>query len=224
MIAADVHWSAVIETIAAVIAAAGTLAAVVLALYLQYWQVRRTRPSLSLHFDPATADIAIVDRPPWVGVWVRFRVANARGKMTARRVGVLVLNVRRLDGCPVSRDTIPIRELSWSETGRVDMDIPPGMERHIDVVHVDRARTAGESAGKPWPETGMGIALYPRLRDGRDFLGKGDFEIDLLLSADDTDATMWRATAAFLPTKPGDDLCTLREAIHVTPPIESPLR
>jgi len=70
----------------------------------------------------------------------------------------------------------------------------------------------------------MGIALYPRLRDGRDFLGKGDFEIDLLLSADDTDATMWRATAAFLPTKPGDDLCTLREAIHVTPPIESPLR
>lgn len=223
MIAADVHWAAIIGTVAAILAAAGTLAAVILALYLQYWQDRRTRPSLSLHFDPSTADISIVDRPPWVEVWVRFRVANARGRKTARRVSVLALNVRRLDGGAVSRDTIPVRELSWSDVERGDMDIPPGVERRIDVVNVYRARTAEESAGKPWPETGMGIALYPRVWDGRDFLGKGDFEIELLLTAEDADATTWRTTVAFLATETDDDPYALREALHVTPPIEDPV-
>lgn len=218
MIGADVHWAAIVGTLASILAAVGTLAAVIVALYLQYWQDRRTRPSLSLHFDSLTPDIVIVDRPPFVAVWVRFRVANARGRKTARKVSVLVTSVRCIDADSVSRDTIPVRELSWSDTERVDMDIPPGVERRIDVVHVDRKRTTDESADKPWPETGMGIALVPRVRDGRDFLGKGNFEIEMLLSADDVDATIWRTTAAYRPAKTIDDPHAFRDALHVIPP------
>jgi ABC-type phosphate/phosphonate transport system permease subunit len=48
MTGADVHWAAIVGTLASILAAVGTLAAVIVALYLQYWQDRRTRPSLSL--------------------------------------------------------------------------------------------------------------------------------------------------------------------------------
>jgi hypothetical protein len=202
------------------VGAIGTVGAVVVALFLPDWQRARSRPIVTLAFDSVTEDVALHDRPPWVGVWIRFRVHNRRGRDTARKVRVIVSGVEPEPGVKLPRDTLAFRELSWAEISTGELDIPAGMERRIDIMHVDKMRTADEAGDRPWPGLGLGLAMWPRRYDGRDYLGEGSFTVTLAVSGDNFDTSEWETCVSFYKTHVSEQssLNDIRHAIVVAPP------
>jgi hypothetical protein len=72
-----------LRTGAALLGAVGTVAAVVLALWLQWFRVKRRRPSLTLHFDPTLDRVDVPQRAEdpqeprdYRSHWLRPRVTN----------------------------------------------------------------------------------------------------------------------------------------------------
>jgi hypothetical protein len=203
-----------------VVAAVGTVGAVVVALFLPDWQRAKLRPVVTLSFDSITDDIALHDRPPWVGVWIRFRVHNKEGRETVRKVRVVVSKVESLTELRIPGDTLAFRELSWAEISIGELDIPAGMERRVDVVHVDKVRKATEAGVRPWPGLGLGLAMWPRLYDGRDYLGEGRFLIRLAVAGDNFDASEWETYVSFDKTELSEQssLEEIRKALVVSSP------
>jgi hypothetical protein len=201
--------------------AIGTVAAVIVALFLPGWLRARLRPVVTLHFDPATDDIALHERPPWVGVWIRLRVKNRPGRETARKVRVIVSDVEPEAGSQLPKNTLALRELSWSEIAAGELDVPAGMERRIDVAHVDKKRADREGMDRPWPDLGLGLAMWPRKYNGRDYLGEGAFKISLAVAGDNFDAADWEVRISFDRTGLSNrsSLAKISSAIRVSVPV-----
>jgi hypothetical protein len=138
-------WLDYVTAISKALAAVGTLAAVIIALYLNIWRDRRLRPKLSLEeyedtwfgvgFNPgrATRDSA----------WgIPLLVRNARGRKTAHDVQVLATFSVRLGEDQSWTDFVIDQPLVWkfgvlpSGQGTPSVDIPPGVTRKIFVAFI----------------------------------------------------------------------------------------
>ncbi|WP_199513888.1 hypothetical protein [Nucisporomicrobium flavum] len=201
--------------------AVGTVAAVVVALFLPGWQRAKMRPIVTLEFDRTSEDLAVYESPPWASVWIRLRATNRPGRETARKVRVIASKVEPEEGSVLPENTLALRELTWSEVRAGELDLPPGMQRRIDVAHVDKKRTAKRDVVTPWPELGMGLAGWPQRYDGRDYLGEGAFWIKLTVAGENLDATEWEIRISF--KKAGlsnrSSLARIRDAIEVSDPV-----
>jgi hypothetical protein len=184
--------------------AAGTLSAAGVAAYVgvirDWWQ----RPSLSLRFDRESMNDALV--AGWMAThpdgsaqldtkgiritgrsaYVRIRARNEPRKRTAEEVEVLVEAVRlsppKKGSVNHSRDSESLGDLplavSNSTPTRVTLNIPPGVERHFDLVHVKRPFRGEKRDG-----VGVRLDVYPRPADARDVIHAEWFEVDLVVAA-----------------------------------------
>jgi len=201
--------------------AVGTVAAVVVALFLPGWQRAKIRPIVTLEFDRTSEDIAVHESPPWGSVWIRLRATNRPGRETARRVRVIVSKVDPEEGSVLPGNTLALRELSWAEVRTGELDLPAGMQRRIDVAHVEKKRAAKKNLVSPWPDLGMGLAGWPQRHDGRDYLGEGGFRIKLTVAGENLDASEWEIRISFKKVGLSNDssLARIRDAIEVSGPV-----
>lgn len=148
--------------ISTALAAFGTLAAVVLALYLNVWRERRSKPKLSLEefedswfgvgFDPG--------KPTPESVWgVPLIVRNAVGRSTAHNVQVLATFSIRVGDDQTWVDYVVDQPLVWkfaalpsSGDGTATVDIPPGVGRKIFVAFIGEANQLYKTL---WPREAM---------------------------------------------------------------------
>jgi hypothetical protein len=123
---------------AAIVAAFGTLSAVLVALYRDTWRERRSRPLLSLRLDPnwteSNRDLFWQQgRSP--AHWLRPRVKNEKGRRSAEDVEVLVTAFYALEGNEEAwQPPLDIYPLRWSATQDPRVQIPPGVSRHVDLL------------------------------------------------------------------------------------------
>jgi hypothetical protein len=199
--------------------AAGTIGAVVVALYVGVIRERLRRPSLSLHFDgPDEEDAVIVQslsqmatmagRTPIDTAYLRLRVRNKEGRNTAEDVEVLVERVRelapRIGNPPAPPPTLGNWPLPWSLSSPTTtrLSIPPGVERHVDLAHVYRDAAATRGA------TPLIHDIRPEPTMGRHHLHFGKTEIRLIVSARNADSRGYEVVVAFDGRwqRPGDDI------------------
>ena len=201
--------------------ALGTVAAVVVALFLPGWQRAKLRPIVTLEFDRTSEDIAVHESPPIGSVWIRLRATNRPGRETARKVRVIVSEVEPEEGSVLPENTLALRELSWSEVRTGELDLPAGMQRRIDVAHVDKKRAAKKDLVSPWPDLGMGLAGWPQRNDGRDYLGEGAFRIKLTVAGENLDASEWEIRISFkkVGLSNNSSQASIRDAIEVSDPV-----
>jgi hypothetical protein len=206
-----------ISVIANIFSALGTVGAVVVALFLQHFNVRRARPKLRLEFSPELhdEDMALVelDQP---NLFVRLKIWAHSGRDAARNVQVLLLRMERpatTEPAPV----IPSRNLKWSDTPNEKLDIPPGIWRRVDFLNMwaEPDRDDGHvllpmlyQYDEPWPP-------HPRhfLRD------PGRYRAILAIVADNTDSTFWAVAFDYepRPVKELADLCQQLRVVDVSP-------
>jgi hypothetical protein len=178
-------------------AAVGTVAAVLIALYRDLVHERRVRPSLRIDFDPAgrqrNLDLVTVGPTDDRVHWVRLRVSNAKRRRSAEKVEVFLLRCQRLDQqgpqTPVNE-----RPLSWSGVREPDdvtritrTIIPPGVTRHVDLLSIQK------EDGEPRAS----LRVVPVPREGRHKFSDGEFEIELVLAAQDVDAKRYKGLIAY---------------------------
>jgi hypothetical protein len=140
-----------LRTGAALLGAVGTVLAVILALWLQWFRIERRRPSLTLDFDPTLDRVNVPQRADapqeprdYRSHWVRPRVTNERDGDSAVDVEVVLVRVEARDsetGRSSQREhNLEGLSLKWSEVKAEKATLPPGVTRHIDLVHVDNMR------------------------------------------------------------------------------------
>lgn len=136
-------WLDYLTAFSTAVAAIGTLAAVVFALYLNVWRERRRRPDLSmaLHDDSNMAVAWTPGTRHSTDAWgFSVLVANARGRTTAHDVQVLVTLARREPEGWV--DLLTDQLLIWKlrraplGEGDVSIDIPAGVKRKLFVAFI----------------------------------------------------------------------------------------
>jgi hypothetical protein len=192
-----------VQTVATVLAAAGTIAAVLVALYLNVWQERQRAPALSLALPPDWPrgwDFSTTQRRavrPLV-----LEIENAKGRRTARNVEVLLTTDH---GGEAGTHEVHQGQLVWDIPGNpAQVDIPPGVARSITVAfvggiagildHIEGVGTRESEADEEKKkhlegQPGM-FAVLPTARDGAKYVFADDteHEITLLLTATDADA------------------------------------
>src|SRR5690348_3655707 len=111
--------------ISSVGAAIATVAAVILALYLQIYIVRSKRPILALavSLDPVDEDIVALTSPTSHGLWVRVRVSAQPGRSTAKNVRVRLVQATRPADAK-NKLPVPAREFSWADSSESSVEIP----------------------------------------------------------------------------------------------------
>lgn len=188
--------------------AAGTIGAVVVALYVGVIRERLRRPSLSLHFaGPDEEDAVIVQSMspmvtmpgsvPVETAYLRLRARNKEGRDTAEDVEVLVERVRELEprvgNPPAASPALGNWPLPWSlsDPTTTRLNIPPGVERHVDLAHVYRDAAATRGA------TPLILDIRPEPVMGRHHLHFGKTEIRLVVSARNADSRRYIVVVAF---------------------------
>jgi hypothetical protein len=202
-----------ISVIAEIFSAIGTVGAVVVALFLQHFNVRRARPKLSLEFSAQLfdEDMALVDLDH-PNLFIRLKVWTERGRDVARNAQVLLLRIDRpVDNSPAP--VVPSRNLKWADTPSEKLDIPAGIWRRVDFLNLWVDKDAEEPHcllpllyryDEPWPP-------HPRhfLRD------PGTYRATLAVIADNADSTFWSVTFEYAPA-PVTDLHDLCSQLQVT--------
>lgn len=131
-------------------AAAGTVAAVLIALYRDTWRARRRRPMLTLSVadDAVLGGVRIPEPMRGVLPGIRLKIANAPGRNTATDVEVLMSAWQRV--VPSNGRDEPwqpffeLRPLVWSskyesrEPDATLTEIPAGVSRHVEFARVGR--------------------------------------------------------------------------------------
>jgi hypothetical protein len=205
LISVPLAW---IETAATVVAALGTVGAVVLALWLQVYRERRRKPSLRLVYsaaDPASEAWAPVYREGHQALWLRFSVCNATGKDTARDVQVLVTRVVT----PRERsELVPGGPLHWTDLRSPTIDLPAGISRKVDVAQLELP--ASTQAG-----TVLWLKVSPVEGDTRHRLEPGSYDVELAVTAQGVDAVFYNAKLDFEDV-PEDDPKDLVKHLRVT--------
>jgi hypothetical protein len=189
----DTDWIAVSTAFAAV----GTVFGLLVALYRDWFLEWRGRPRLQIAFDPAgrreNLDLVTVGPPDGLVHWVRLRVSNATGCRSADNVEVFLLRCERREE---TRTQTPLNErpLSWSgiresdgKTRITKTVIPPGVTRHVDLISIEREE------GKPTAS----LRAVPTPRDERHKFSQGDYDVELILSAQNVDAKRYRGSVSY---------------------------
>jgi hypothetical protein len=189
--------------------AAGTLGATSVALYVGVLRDRRRRPNLSIEeFKPGDkADAQIVGMGPiggsvhTKGGYARLRVYNEKGKDTAEEVQVLVERVRLGDGNEI-RDSEYLGELPLAVSGswptETHLNLPPGLGRHFDCVHVRKDKS---DPGDPV----VFIDVHPVPADSREEIHAARFELDIAVTARNADARFYAVSVEFDGTWPDEE-------------------
>jgi hypothetical protein len=184
------------QLIANYIEALGTLAAVVLALFLQVFLVRRKRPGFWVEYsaDPTEEDIRNLDRDSFSEHWERFRVHTYRRKHAAKNTEIFVTKVRRPPS-PTPREAVPAGNLEWSDAGVSSCNIPSGTWRRSDILcywHGDSASEPALSVVIHSPTTPspppMPLSERHILRD------IGSYAIEFYISCDEADPVKYQMT------------------------------
>jgi hypothetical protein len=201
-----------ITVLAEIFGAVGTIGAVVVALFLQYFNIRRARPKLSLEFSDHLhdEDLALVDLAH-PSLFLRLKVRAHAGKDVARNVQVLLLRLDRPTRT-LPPPVVPSRNLKWADTPNEKLDIPPGIWRRFDFLNlwVEPPTAAGHCLApmlyqydEPWPP-------HPRhfLRD------PGRYRMALAVVADNTDSTFWQVDVDYAPG-PVEEIADLCQQLRV---------
>jgi hypothetical protein len=211
------------EHLRTVFQATGVIATVTtigVALFLQWWLVRRRRPALSLTFSPRLEDEDLVplefrDR---IELWLRVRVEVKQKKATAHNVEVLLLKVRRpsyINDAAV----VPTRQLAWSDTPDERLAIPSGTWRRIDILKLASVRRLPRRPTLTPALKSYEDALYrpgrriPRFYRARlrgtnhapnAYFGEryqleddGEYQFTLAVTADEVESTLWRLSFVY---------------------------
>lgn len=210
-----------LRTGATVVAAIGTLSAVTYALYRDLILANKRRPRLDLRFSAAGADQVIV---PTVGAgaatYVRLRVTNEKGKDTADDVQVRVTAIER-EGESAQLTPIGL-PLTWSGSLPLATDAPvhPGVERHIDLLHVDEPVAKDELGvvDKFFEETPVQLDVHPKPAGNQHLLGEGRYEIRVDVVARNADAARYSVAVEWDGKWPGEE--KMWQSLRVQPPRE----
>jgi hypothetical protein len=204
-----------VELVAVIVTGIGTLLAVWVALWLQHWKVNKRRPSLKLGFDESDEceDFSFVRLKGYESLWLRFRVRNEADRDTADDVQVLLTRVRGSPD-PHLAGRFPTRPLKWSDMEVGTLDLPAGIERHVDVAHFRRRG----SDSKP----SLRVVVFPSGSDDpedppaerRHTLETGRYEFELAVAARGVDATYYHAVIDF-PSDCGTDPEDIRHSVKV---------
>lgn len=128
------------ETLSSYLEAAGTVAAVIVALFIQVYLVWRRRPDLSLSIseDRDSEDNVVVrlegHDPPIIEFWVRAKVAVRNGRDAADGVKVIVAKAERPAWDPIKKVIPSGHPLAWSSIGGAAQTILPGTWLRVDVL------------------------------------------------------------------------------------------
>jgi hypothetical protein len=240
------EWTSAIAQIAAAI---GTLAAIVVALYLNVWRENSRLPSLILEREATGNSIgysssivieASVDHPHDLRS-VFLRVRNGHGRRTAHDVEVLLSAAwRRPDGLGGPHLQVDSRPLRWSyvEDPTVPdvtrISIPPGVERRIEFIRmglpewVDAVTTNPEQrsailARSPdWKPTSHAIFATPPLGTASEHAYSHlYYAVDLLVTARDVDAVHYHGELRIRVTEVDADEFPGRGSVRIA--VEWPL-
>lgn len=220
MLALTAEWANVIVGAGA---AAGTIGAVLVALFGPAWREKRRRPSLQLvvedHdvmtlYDAAAAGREKPDDGPAINV------VNATGKDVARDVEVLatVLMPYEEEGeelpIPlVERETLLFNSPSRRSRDEWQTRVPPGFGRRVYFVLLGaRAelfhsfRAVEDVTSREWKDVGQNAALaaYPPTRDNMFWLADGEYIVELEVTGANFDALSYRGRFAIETDEMGE--------------------
>lgn len=181
------------------IASLATLAAVVVALFLQLWLPHWRRPRIQMKIG-AQPDVT-TDGSDVVGKWYDLRVENVGRGDVAREVEVVITNVLAITTAGSSATPVPHRALKWTHVEDGRSDIPAGFGRGIMIGEAWPAEP--ERPDKPLR---FEVGTYPRFAHSRRHVllpGRYRFELSIvaanaqssdyafeLLLGDDIDVTL----------------------------------
>jgi hypothetical protein len=164
-----------IEAWGSVVSAAGTIGAVIVALWLQVWRTSRRRPQLSMRFDDGGDDVVTVQLDDWCERWLRVRVVNRAGREPARNATVTLVGITRRDAdgdwSTLHPNPIPLRTLKWSDLMTSVIEIPSGLWHRVDIAFVryrpDHPTEPPRISMVPWPtnDDWQGQTLKTRSRN-----------------------------------------------------------
>jgi hypothetical protein len=208
-------WS-IAAAVATIVAAAGTVAAVVTALFLPRWQAAKTRPKLTLRaeyvewerfYDGNDGRATVFDGP-------QLLLANEAGRETARGVELLASvyelssSVSRLteDGRPgpvkVFVDVPLNHDAADGSYGRPSTNVGPGAERRANMTRMGEPAhiydtTAAPPLGSDSPVFELAWcgtwATWPERRDQLHWIESDqDYVLELLVTGDNFDAFRMR--------------------------------
>jgi hypothetical protein len=191
--------------IAEIFAAVGTLAAVVLALFLQVIIVARRRPSLSLQFSPdeSQGDIVTTDWADDFNLWIQLKVHATSGRNTARNVQVMVLRVVR-PSVSGTDETVPSRVLKWSDSPTVAVDIPSGTWRRVDLVRYYKAKKPKSEPALLFPAFNPQLVAQFPPSPRHHLTESGRYVFELAISADEINAIGYWVAFDFSPAPVND--------------------
>jgi hypothetical protein len=177
------------ELVASYMEAVGTVAAVLLALFLQVVLVRMRRPKVyvTLSTDVTQGDISVDDGHEKTNCWIRCKVWVTRRTNPARNTEVFVQRIIRPPHAVNTRE-VPGGTLKWSHVESTHVTIPSGTWRRIDLLRLWMHQPASE------PTLTLGLARTTdkeptsrhRLED------EGPYQIDFVVAADGVDPSFWR--------------------------------
>lgn len=198
----DLHGAAREWIVAGVV-----IAGLLYALYRDSLRDWRLRPKLALeHGDRESDRVTTVSFDAQAHHkakvhFVRLRVGNG-GKRTARGVQVLLTDCVGI-GAVEDRlvDTQPLRWSSMFNDANkpiTQLDLPPGVERPIDLLHVQETTTRvsdqyGDSRQVPTGQTVSVLEVVPGHLDERHVLPSGGFRVGLVVTAEDVGAKKYWA-------------------------------
>jgi hypothetical protein len=162
----------------------GTLAAVVLALFLQLWLPFLRRPKLRVEpFDRRkTSGDWTPDNPDGLnGVWFNMRVHNQGRRDSALNAEVILADAelvgweRASTSDDVPRCDVPLRPFKWSHARDNRADIPAGVTRKI---HIGTVRARAEEPMQ------FEVEVFPALRNSlRNRLAPGRYRFSVAVVA-----------------------------------------
>jgi hypothetical protein len=134
-------------------------------------------------------------------LFVRPRVCGENGKRSAHRVQVILNGCNRLDAKeqPQHANLLLGRPLKWSDVDSNELDVPPGICRRFDLVHV-RHRSS-DPVDEPLQVT---LDIYPTPREDRHRLPAGEYELELALVAQDLPSQFFRFVVAVAEAMPNE--------------------
>jgi hypothetical protein len=216
------------QDIAALIGAIGTVAAVLLALFLQVILVRLRRPVLRVEFsaDPGDEDMEALDVENRSEYWIHAKVWNQNKRASAKNVEATLLRVKR-PAEALNKRVVPVGPLKWTELPHTRVEIASGTWRRVDLLAYRIIRPVPSSARtapqlrRLWDALRHDHGHYPsttpilmmatmtaitrpqishRQPSRRHHLDdSGYYEADFVLSCDDAEPSFWRLSFTYLP-------------------------
>src|ERR1700759_480807 len=181
-------------------ALAGAFAASV-AVYVGVLQAQRRRPVLTAYAPEHGRELIVLKRPSGddEAAWLRLRIGNSPGKLAAEDVEVVIERVQEKQprsGFPPLAEPPVLTglALAWSATQnrQIRAHIAPGTDRIIDLAAVRRSEAA--SRGGPLL---IQTAYIHADAERSHAMKTGVVELDLVISARNTDAVRYRVELAY---------------------------